>query len=102
MPAPHEFELKFALPSESLARLKDMSPILGLKARPRRTTEVPVYFDTGKQKLRKNRAMLRVRRIGDRYIQTIKATGHSGPFDSAVGQPTWTPAKGGLRMERTG
>jgi inorganic triphosphatase YgiF len=32
-----------------------------------------MYFDTQKQKLRKNGIVLRVRRIGDRYVQTIKA-----------------------------
>ena len=40
-----------------------------------------VYFDTDKHKLRKKGLMLRVRRIGDRYIQTIKATGKSGLFE---------------------
>jgi inorganic triphosphatase YgiF len=42
---------------------------------------VSVYFDTGKHKLRKSGLMLRVRRIGKRYIQTIKATGKSGLFE---------------------
>jgi inorganic triphosphatase YgiF len=42
---------------------------------------VSVYFDTDKHKLQKKRLMLRVRRIGDRYIQTIKATRNSGLFE---------------------
>jgi inorganic triphosphatase YgiF len=43
-------------------------------------TEVSVYFDTDKHKLRKKGMMLRVRRSGDRYVQTIKSARNSGPF----------------------
>jgi triphosphatase len=37
-------------------------------------SQVSVYFDTDKQKLRKHGLLLRVRRSGDHYQQTIKAT----------------------------
>jgi inorganic triphosphatase YgiF len=43
-----------------------------LKETPKRTAEVSVYFDTDKHKLRKRGLMLRVRRVGNRYVQTIK------------------------------
>src|SRR4029077_702739 len=42
---------------------------------------ISVYFDTDKYKLRKNGLMLRVRRIGHRHVQTIKASSSSGPFE---------------------
>ena len=60
-----------------------------------------VYFDTDKHKLRKKGVMLRVRRIGNRYIQTIKATGKSGlferdewPYGIASAQPDLELARG--------
>jgi inorganic triphosphatase YgiF len=44
-------------------------------------SEVSVYFDTANQKLRKKGLMLRVRRHGRHYTQTIKATGSGGTFE---------------------
>ena len=90
MPAPHELELKFAVPPESLAHLKDIALIRALKPR-RRTSEVSVYFDTDKQKLRRNGVLLRVRRIGGRYIQTIKAAGNRACSSATKGR-TRSPA----------
>ncbi len=76
-----EVELKLELPPRSLPALKKIPLLREVKADPRRTTEVSVYFDTDKRKLRKRGLMLRVRRIGHRYVQTIKATGSYGPFE---------------------
>jgi triphosphatase len=73
-----EVEIKLELAPASLPRLKKIPLIRALKKPSRRETEVSVYFDTDKRKLRKKGLMLRVRRIGDRYIQTIKATSNSG------------------------
>ena len=57
-------------------------PLLkALKPSPSRAAEISVYFDTDKHKLRKNGLMLRVRRIGHRHVQTIKASSSSGPFE---------------------
>jgi inorganic triphosphatase YgiF len=78
---PKEFEIKLELPPASLPALKKIPLIRGLRASPKRTTEVSVYFDTDKRKLRKNGLLLRVRRIGDRHIQTIKASGNSRLFE---------------------
>ena len=55
-------EVKLELPPANLAALKKVPPLRALKA-PRRATEVSVYFDTDKRKLRKNGLMLRVRRV---------------------------------------
>src|SRR5262249_49285633 len=80
MPAPKEIEVKLELPSASLPRFKKIPLLRGEKRRPKSATEVSVYFDTDKQKLHKNGMTLRVRRGGDRYVQTIKSAGNSGPF----------------------
>jgi len=78
MTAPKELEIKLEVAPASVPSLKKIPLIRTLKTRPRRTTETSVYFDTEKQKLRKNGLLLRVRRIGNRYIQTIKADAHAG------------------------
>ena len=78
MPTPREIEIKLELPPASLQRFKKI-PLLP-KRRAKSASEVSVYFDTDKQKLRKNGMMLRVRRNRDRYVQTIKSVGNSGPF----------------------
>jgi triphosphatase len=71
-------EVKLELPPASLRLLKKV-PLF--KTPSKQTREVSVYFDTDKHKLRKNGLMLRVRRVGNRYVQTIKATGNSEPFE---------------------
>src|SRR5262249_38170085 len=78
MTAPKEMEVKLEVAPTSVARLKKIPLVRALRARPRRTTEISVYFDTDKHKLRKKGVLLRVRRIGNRYIQTIKANGQAG------------------------
>jgi triphosphatase len=81
MSTPKEIEIKLELSPATLARLKKIPLLRVPKGATRRSAEVSVYFDTDKHKLRKKGLMLRVRRIGNRYIQTIKATGKSGLFE---------------------
>src|SRR5512135_2985112 len=76
-----EFEVKLELPAASIAELKKSSLLRRLKRAPKHRTQVSVYFDTEKHELRKRGVMLRVRRVGSRYTQTIKAKGNSGPFE---------------------
>src|SRR5919204_493849 len=76
-----EVELKLELPAASVATVKKLPVFRGLKGAPKRTTQVSVYFDTGNHKLRKNGLMLRVRRVGHQYLQTIKASENSGAFE---------------------
>src|SRR5262245_33527301 len=78
---PKEIELKLEVPPASLPQLRKMPLIRGLNAAPRRATEISVYFDTDKRKLHKKRLLLRVRRRGRRYIQTIKTSGNGGQFE---------------------
>src|SRR5262245_62152043 len=81
-PTPHtELEIKLELPPASLAALKKNPPLRKLKAKPKHTAEVTVYFDTARHRLRKKGVMLRVRRIGRRYTQTIKNSGKPAPFE---------------------
>jgi triphosphatase len=79
MTTPREIEIKLELAPADLPRLKKIPIIRAFGGRVRRA-EVSVYFDTDKHKLRKNGLLLRVRRIGDRYIQTIKAAANSAMF----------------------
>jgi inorganic triphosphatase YgiF len=81
MTVPKEIEIKLELPPTSLPRLKKIPLLRALKTPAKRETQVSVYFDTDKHKLRKKGLMLRVRRVGNRYVQTIKATGNSGLFE---------------------
>jgi triphosphatase len=76
MTAPKEVELKLELPPASLPNLAKIPLIRALEQPPEQATEVSVYFDTDTHKLRKHGVLLRVRRIGDRYVQTIKAAGN--------------------------
>lgn len=81
-PAPNkEVEIKLELPPASLAALRTSPLLRKLKTAPRHRSEVSVYFDTGKHRLRKSGVMLRVRRTGSHYTQTIKATGTLAPFE---------------------
>ena len=82
LPAPRkELEVKLDLPPDSLRALKKIPLLRAQNGAPKRRVEVSVYFDTDGHKLRKKGLMLRVRRVGRRYIQTIKANGHLAPFE---------------------
>jgi triphosphatase len=73
MSPPREIELKFEVPAHSIARLNRSSLLRGATIASRKpATLVSVYFDTDKLMLRNKGLSLRVRRIGRRYVQTIK------------------------------
>ena len=76
-----EVELKLELPPGSLPALMKVPLLKPFKARRRRTNEISVYFDTDRRKLHRNGVLLRVRRIGGRHVQTIKAAGRAAPFE---------------------
>src|SRR5262245_25173810 len=83
MPDPKEIELKLELPPTSVSQLKKV-PLLRASKKPAKTvTEISVYFDTDKHKLHKKGLMLRVRRVGNRYVQTIKSAGNRRAFERA-------------------
>ncbi len=70
---PKELEIKLELAPSGLPQLAHIPFIRATRGKSKRVNEVSVYFDTDKHKLRKNGLILRVRRIGNRHIQTIKA-----------------------------
>ena len=78
---PHkEIEVKLELAPANLPDLKKIPLLRTVKRKPNSATQVSVYFDTNGQKLRKKGLMLRVRREGRHYTQTIKATANAGTF----------------------
>ena len=73
MTPPREIEFKLEVPEQALARLT-RSPLLR-KARngtQRLASLVSTYYDSDTRKLRTHGLTLRVRRIGRRYVQTVK------------------------------
>ena len=81
-PVPHkEIEIKLELAPASLRDFKKIPLLRTVKPIGKGENQVSVYFDTQKQKLRKKGLMLRVRRRGRHYTQTIKATANAGTFE---------------------
>ncbi|HEX4555541.1 MAG TPA: CHAD domain-containing protein [Xanthobacteraceae bacterium] len=74
-----EVELKFEVPPGGARHLASL-PALRNGGPAQEKNLVSVYFDTPKRKLRKNGLSLRVRHIGDKRVQTIKANGDAGLF----------------------
>jgi triphosphatase len=69
----HEIELKLDAPAKAAARLPQAPWLKKLAGAPvHRQRVVSVYFDTPAFKLRKAGLSLRVRRTGDKTVQTIK------------------------------
>ena len=73
-----EIELKFQVRPRELRKLKDARTLHGKPSE--KENLVSVYFDTPKHKLARNGVTLRVRRRGDKFLQTIKAGGSNGSF----------------------
>jgi inorganic triphosphatase YgiF len=73
MTTPHEIELKLEMPVSGTRALQ--RDALFRRERGKRYDVVSVYFDTNKLKLRKNGVSLRIRRIDNRFVQTIKYDG---------------------------
>ena len=74
-----EIELKLALKPADFSTLKAHRTFAELLNSPVRTEKLTsVYFDTDERDLRQHHLMLRVRRDGDKYLQTIKASSSNG------------------------
>src|SRR6516162_2899029 len=103
MPPPREIELKLDVPVHNLPRLTDSSVLKGAsKSAAKPIDLVSVYFDTNKLQLHQKGLSLRVRRIGRRYVQTIKQenNGNTALFargewehDVPAKQPDLNPAR---------
>ena len=73
----HEIELKLEVPPKTIGTLKRMRSLRRGNGHARDKELVSVYFDTAEHTLRKRGMSLRVRHIGDRRVQTVKANGQS-------------------------
>ncbi|MDH3742874.1 MAG: CYTH domain-containing protein, partial [Hyphomicrobiales bacterium] len=68
-----EFELKFNVTPEQLSRLRNKAILKSLSiAEPANSELRSVYFDTQNRDLKARGMSLRVRRIDDRWVQTLK------------------------------
>ena len=73
---PSEIELKLTTNPESLAKVRAhpaVAPLL--RGNARRTNDVSTYYDTPAGELRKAGVALRMRRSGQRWLQTVKGVG---------------------------
>jgi inorganic triphosphatase YgiF len=73
--------VKLEVAPAGLSALKKLPLFKAIKATAKRADQVSVYFDTDKLKLRRKGLMLRVRREGRRYVQTIKSSDNAGLFE---------------------
>jgi len=72
---PREIELKLAVPERELPRLRQRLQRLG-SGEPAEIDNV--YYDTADRLLRRERMALRLRRIGRRWLQTLKTESRAG------------------------
>src|SRR5689334_19236401 len=85
-PTPREIELKLEMKPTDAARIQSrLNHLCGRK--PRSQTLVSVYFDTPHWTLHEHGLSLRVRRIGRRYVQTVKSVG--GPMAGLYDRAEW-------------
>lgn len=74
-----EFELKLEIPAVAAKAVMTL-PWLAAHTREDARCMTAVYFDTPKCSLRRRGISLRVRRIGDKHVQTVKATNGASAF----------------------
>ncbi|MGH1590125.1 CHAD domain-containing protein [Methylobacterium phyllosphaerae] len=89
MSQPREIELKLECEPSNLATLQT-HPLLQNASQQGEADLTSTYFDTAEQHLRGAGLGLRVRRIGDRHVQTLKAEG-----DGLFSRPEWEQEVGG-------
>src|SRR5436190_3992735 len=71
-----EVELKLATDRASLARVRKHPALAAvLRGRARTSRDISTYYDTGTAELQQAGIALRVRRTGQRWLQTVKGEG---------------------------
>lgn len=91
-----ETELKFTLDAAEAARLRRHPDLTALRAAPRRTERlVSIYVDTEGHALERAGVALRLRRIGRRWVQTVKSRRTAGGAGLYVQDEDERPAPGG-------
>jgi len=102
-----ELELKFELTAEELRRLRRSAVLRAATATPPVTRSLrTVYFDTPDHRLHSKGASLRVRRLGTRWLQTVKIEttvkgGVSYPFETEAFVKTCKPDLTLIHQRRT-
>ncbi|MDO9005856.1 MAG: CYTH domain-containing protein [Aquabacterium sp.] len=86
-----EIELKFQIPADSLAVLSAEIERLPGHARERLQAH---YFDTPDRRLGQARSALRLRKEGERWVQTLKASGANTMIRLEDNQPAPAPSEG--------
>lgn len=90
-----EIELKITLADGDAARLRRHPLLTRLRTRPRQTADLlSIYYDTPDHALAAAGIALRLRKVGRRWVQTIKR-GRSGGVGLFAHQEIETPAPGG-------
>ncbi|MFT3727102.1 MAG: CHAD domain-containing protein [Terricaulis sp.] len=74
-----EFELKLEIPAAAASKVMALPWLAEVSGEDAKRMHA-IYFDTPKCTLRQRGISLRVRRIGNKHIQTVKATNGSGAF----------------------
>ncbi|MGM0535096.1 MAG: CYTH domain-containing protein [Pseudomonadota bacterium] len=91
-----EIELKLALGAETPEALRRHPRLAGLV--PARKRLGNTYYDTLEGDLERARMALRLRRDGDRLLQTLKTRGHGGGGLSTRGEWEWAVSGPGLDL----
>ena len=92
---PTEIELKLSLDPAVMPRLLRHAALMPLKRGRARSADVTtIYFDTPGFRLQKDGVALRVRRIGKRWVQTLKGPSEPGAGLHARAEHEWTLASG--------
>lgn len=91
-----EIELKLALGAEAPEALRHHPRLAGLA--PRLTRLGNTYYDTPEGDLERARMALRLRRAGDRLLQTLKTRGQGGGGLSTRGEWEWEVPGPGLDL----
>jgi len=86
--SPLETELRFAVPPEARDAL-ERHPAFRDPRKVEDRHEVTTYFDTPDQTLARNGVSLRVRRVGDTSVQTVKLAGAQSGVAAARGEWEW-------------
>lgn len=91
-----ETELKFTLDAAAEARLRRHAGLEAMRLAPRRTQDlVSIYYDTPDQALAAAGMSLRLRKVGRRWIQTIKRRADDAGNGLFSNHETECPAPGG-------
>jgi inorganic triphosphatase YgiF len=98
---PKEIELTLKLEPGSVGRLLRAPSLKPMRAGPKRTQRLQsVYYDTRDLRLHRHRVALRVRRVGDGFVQTLKTASSSNA--PAIERGEWERAVSGERPELGG